>query len=539
MPPPRGRESARPPRGRRATRVSSALALAMTLAAVTVTAAAAGPFEDAPLFGDDVGSLGSAPGQLSNPRGVAVDSAGNTYVADTGNSRVVVFDPEGRFVRSWGGFGNATGQFVKPWDLTVDNTDLVYVADTGNSRVQVFQTDGTFERAWGSLGGRTGRFRGPKGLGHDSLNNIYVADTGNHRIQKFDTFGNLIAVWGTGGAASGPGRFDSPRDVTASLNNRVFVADTNNDRIQSFDLSGNYVGEWGASGTGDGQFDRPQGVFIRNQNSVTTTVFVADTGNDRVQMFANDGTYLDQFGGGGTGNGRFDQPRGLFVTASLSVYATDLGGDRVERLDSPIAEGITGTVTGTDGVTDQGALDDAVVTVSDSTTFDLVAMARTGADGRYQVPVAPGSYVLAFFDPTGAHDYEYFDDQPDFTTAQPVVVTGGVVTTADAALTELPSVPVVDPGTIAGTVTDHDGVGAGVWVMAVDSTGTPARSTIVDPTGHYEIDGLAPGAYLVLFMDPQGVDVTEFYDDTPDPTFADQVAVTGGATTQVDATLSP
>jgi len=58
-------------------------------------------------------------------------------------------------------------------------------------------------------------------------------------------------------------------------------------------------------------------------------------------------------------------------------------------------------------------------------------------------------------------------------------------------------------------------------------------------TGHYEITGLAPGSYTLLFIDARGANVGEFYDDTPDPTFADPVGVTAGATTVADAALDP
>ncbi len=83
------------------------------------------------------GSLGSAPGQFSNPSGIAVDGDGLVYVADSSNDRIQVFQPDATFVRSWGSYGSTTGKFNGPDGIAVDGDGLVYVADSSNNRIQV------------------------------------------------------------------------------------------------------------------------------------------------------------------------------------------------------------------------------------------------------------------------------------------------------------------------------------------------------------------------------------------------------------------
>jgi hypothetical protein len=87
------------------------------------------------------GSLGSAPGQLGWPKGIAVDGSGKVYVADSGNGRVQAFTADGAYLAQWGSYGSEPGQFDDPSDIAVDASGTVYVADTGNHRIQVFAAD--------------------------------------------------------------------------------------------------------------------------------------------------------------------------------------------------------------------------------------------------------------------------------------------------------------------------------------------------------------------------------------------------------------
>src|SRR3712207_1496373 len=106
-------------------------------------------FDSAGTFVSRSGTQGGGNGQfVAGAGGVAVDSAGNVYVADPGNHRVQKFTSSGSFVSSFGGLGSGNGQLSGPFGVAVDAADNVYVADTGNNRVQVFNTSGAFVRKW-------------------------------------------------------------------------------------------------------------------------------------------------------------------------------------------------------------------------------------------------------------------------------------------------------------------------------------------------------------------------------------------------------
>ncbi|MGA9141801.1 MAG: NHL repeat-containing protein [Methanocella sp.] len=119
------------------------------------------------------------PRQLSWPRGVAVSTDGNYYVADTNNNRIEHFTEHGD-VDVWGGPGSGPKQFDQPSGIAVDLDGYVYVADTGNNRIQVFDPDGVYK---GSMG-NSRTLKNPEGVAVDTHYNVYVTDTGNNRVRK-------------------------------------------------------------------------------------------------------------------------------------------------------------------------------------------------------------------------------------------------------------------------------------------------------------------------------------------------------------------
>ena len=143
------------------------------------------------------------------PYDVAVDAAGNVYVADlawiTEYGRVQKFSSSGSFIAKWDSQGSGDGQFNSPYGIAVDAAGNVYVADADNNRIQKLSSEGVFIAKWGSSTG-DGQFYSPIGVAVDASGNVYVVDTGNNRIQKFSSSGVFITKWGSEG--SGDGQFN-------------------------------------------------------------------------------------------------------------------------------------------------------------------------------------------------------------------------------------------------------------------------------------------------------------------------------------------
>ena len=271
------------------------------------------------------GSRGDGDGQFDRPNGIAVDSSGNVYVADTWNHRIQKFSSSGVFLGKWGSFGTGSGNFNAPLGIAVDSSGNIYVLDSGNHRVQKFDSSMNSVAAWGSAGSGDGQFgRSPLGGGpcgiavHPSAGYVFVADTWNHRIQKFDSSGNFLEKWGSQG--DGDGEFDEPRGIAVGSFIGLYVSEWANHRVQVFDLSGKFLRKWGAQGIGDGWFNSPWGVAV-----------------DRGGMaFPGPGGFVGDSGQGDAGR-RSDGDRGHVVTPRSGTGRRRPAGGQPPK--DPVREG--------------------------------------------------------------------------------------------------------------------------------------------------------------------------------------------------------
>lgn len=174
------------------------------------------------------GSAGSGDGQLSGPNFIACKGS-EIYVTETGNRRVQVFDTSGGFLRKWGSSGAGNGQFsTGPNGIALDNAGNVYVAQCAN--VQKFSSNGAFMAIWSTVGGVG--LDCLLGLAVDGSGNIYLGDYSNDQIIKMDQSGNLIKKWGYSG--TGLGDFDWPYDLAINSTGEAVVSDYGNGRLQIF-----------------------------------------------------------------------------------------------------------------------------------------------------------------------------------------------------------------------------------------------------------------------------------------------------------------
>ena len=136
-------------------------------------------------------------GEFEKLVGVAVDSEGHVWALDEGEElfgyvpRVEEFSAEGVFMKQFGKEGKEKGEFIEPKGIAVDSKGDVWVADSGNNRVQEFKLTGEWVRTFGVEGTGNGDFKTPVGLAFDSEGDVWVADSANNRVQRFTDEGRI------------------------------------------------------------------------------------------------------------------------------------------------------------------------------------------------------------------------------------------------------------------------------------------------------------------------------------------------------------
>jgi DNA-binding beta-propeller fold protein YncE len=144
-----------------------------------------------------IGFQGSAQGQFSFPRGIALTQTGLLLVCDSGNNRIQVLDANNdfSFAYAFGDYGSDEGKFIQPYDVAVNSSDEILVSDSCH-RIQIFNAQGKFLRAFGTRGkSKPGKFRHPTAITVDNEDTIFVCDRGNHRVQVFTPDGEFKHMW--------------------------------------------------------------------------------------------------------------------------------------------------------------------------------------------------------------------------------------------------------------------------------------------------------------------------------------------------------
>jgi uncharacterized repeat protein (TIGR03803 family) len=317
------------------------------------------------------GQIGSSDGTGSaawfdDPWDVAVDSAGDVYVADTENQEIRKITPSGivtTLAGSAGQSGSSDGtgsaaRFAVPQGLAVDSAGNVYVADTDNCEIRKITPSGVVTTLAGSARqtgssdgtGSAARFDYPEGVAVDSAGNVYVADTDNQEIRKITPSGVVTTLaggqWGSSNGTGSAARFDGPAGVAVDSAGNVYVADWGNDEIRKvtpFGIVTTLAGSAGQSGSSDGtgsaaRLDYPSGVAM----DIAGNIFIADEWNHEVREITPSGvvtTLAGSAGQIGSNNGigsaaRFDYPWGVAVDSAGNVYVADTGNDEIRKISS-------------------------------------------------------------------------------------------------------------------------------------------------------------------------------------------------------------
>jgi tripartite motif-containing protein 71 len=260
-------------------------------------------------FVSSFGLRGEGCGRLGAIGGVASDAKGNTYVLDSDQQLVQVFDPDGASVRCFGGRGSGAGKLRTGSGSYAASSasggigvsgEFVYVADAGNNRVQRFTLAGRDPKILGQ-----GKLDTPQGLAVEGTR-VLVADDGHHRVVELTTSGRFVRD-------SKGVDMSFPYDVAFDAHGGAYVADNSFHRVIQLDSRLKRKRAWGRQGNGHGKFVFPRAVAVLPGGDV----LVADAGNDRVQQFTAIGRYVRTIGV----NGR-QQP---YVTAPADVAVNALG----------------------------------------------------------------------------------------------------------------------------------------------------------------------------------------------------------------------
>jgi hypothetical protein len=326
-------------------------------------------------------SRGSADGtgsaaRFNDPFGVAVDIAGNVYVADSGNNTIRKVTPAG-VVTTLAGLAGSSGsvdgtnrnaRFNFPIHLTVDSATNIYVADTFNHTIRKMTPVGTnwvvttLAGEAGSSGSADGtnseaRFNEPNGLALDGAGNLYVAEWANHTIRKMTLNGPNWIVTTTAGLAGSSGsvngtnsnaRFNNPASVAVDSADNVYVADGANNLIRKMTLAGtNWVvttlaGLGGIYGSADGRgidarFYGPSGVAADSSGTlyvadqISHTIRSVTTGRGVVTTLAGVAGYSGSADGSGE-DARFRNPTGVAVDSTGNIYVADTWNSTIRKV---------------------------------------------------------------------------------------------------------------------------------------------------------------------------------------------------------------
>ncbi len=267
---------------------------------------------------------GTGAGHVNKPRSVAATVDGSVYVVDM-TGRVQKFGPNGLFQLSWQMEQTDLG---RPKGLCLDRAGRVVVNEPHYSRVNHFSPEGKLVFSWGIHGTNGGQLAFPRAVAVNSQGEILVSEYGLvERVQRFGPDGQS---WrGTfGKAGHQPGDFNRAEGLCVDARDRIYVADSCNHRIQVFAPDGSFLREYGRPGTGLGELSYPYDVRVDNDGYQ----FVCEFGNSRIQVFAPDGQPFEIIGGPGTEPGRFNNPWGVALDGAGNLYVADSQNHRVQKL---------------------------------------------------------------------------------------------------------------------------------------------------------------------------------------------------------------
>ena len=433
---------------------------------------------------------------LAFPAGIAMDRGGNLYIADAPNGRIRKLATDGTIstiagigTLGFSGEGKAASQaqLNRPYGVAFDTAGNIYIADTYNDNVRkITIATGNISTFAGTntegLGGDGGAATGalldtPTGVAVDSAGNVYIADTNNNRIRRVGTDGNISTFAGAGGIAStgdgGPAtqaNLNNPEAVAVDAAGNVYIADTAGHRIRKVTTDGNITT---IAGNGNGGFQGdggpatqaslyyPKGIALDPSSG---NMYIADWLNSRIRVITPDGKIYTAAGngqysyygdGGAATNAALRFPWGVAVDSAGKVYVSD-DENSVIRLLTPVAP--------TSSTVSQG--------IPQISAGGVISVAAFGGFAS----VAPGTWVEIHGSSLAANTRSWTD--ADFHGTQaPTSLDGTTVTIGGQAA----YISYISPTQINAEIPEGAGLGSQDVVVTTAGGGTASQKITVNP----------------------------------------------------------
>jgi uncharacterized protein (TIGR03437 family) len=348
--------------------------------------------------------------QLFQPHSVAADAAGNVFILDSGNYRVLKVTPDGsiakyagiEFPAFTGDGGPATQAAINyAYGIALDSKGNLFIADSLNQVIRAVTTDGNIQTIAG-IPGRSGcngdlfptstGFSFPSGMAVDSAGSLYIADAQNHLVReitqpltpnaKITTIaGTCIAGYSGDGSQARSAQLNLPRDVAIDGQGNILIADSGNSRVRIVNLQGVIATIAGSDpGSGDSgpataaRLFSPSGIVL----DAAGNAYISDTDNNRIRRVGIDGT-ISTFASG------LNAPNGLALDSAGALYVAETNAHAVRK----IANGAITVVAGTPGQSgnkgDEGMATDALLETPNAVAFDRAGVMYIADSGNNRI----------------------------------------------------------------------------------------------------------------------------------------------------------
>lgn len=270
-----------------------------------------------------IGTRGGGLGQFNKPRSVAVDAEDNLFVVDM-TGRVQKFSPDGEFLDYW---QMPVTELGKPKGMSQDEQGNIVVLEPHYSRVNHFSPGGHLLEQWGKHGTDDGSLAFPRAVAVTVNGDVFVSEYGiTERIQLFRAHDRSLAL------VIGPGppaavTFNRPEGLGLDVHGRLYVADSCNHRILVFAPDGTPLRSHGRAGRGPGELSYPYDVRVDSAGRQ----FVCEFGNSRIQIFDANDQPLEILGGAGAAPGQLNNPWAIAFDSLGNLYVADSMNHRVQK----------------------------------------------------------------------------------------------------------------------------------------------------------------------------------------------------------------